>query len=181
MWIVLFIFSITLRAGRYYMMELFLYYTYGYTCIKAQPWFHRFPLSRPHTTRVLGECYSRCLYLTIMLFLHDSCARQLFVSSGNLKLKFLISTSHLCYIRRRRETAVDSASKNNRRALRLNTSRTTRQVQRLPNIRRVHESCGTGFIHAMVLWSQLVLSVVKSHFTVVYIGLWSIYPHNLRV
>jgi len=41
----------------------------------------------------------------------------------------------------RLETMSYSASENNRHALRLNTSYTTREAQRLTNIYRAHKSC----------------------------------------
>jgi len=77
---------------------------------------------------------------------------------GKSKIKFLISTSHSYNIRHRRETASDSASKNNRRALRLNISHTTRKVVRLTNIRRLHESCGTGLRRRQLMHGYLASS-----------------------
>lgn len=64
----------------------------------------------------------------------------------NPKLKFLVSTSHSCCVPERRETAIESVSKNNRHALRLcwTIPHDSQSITLLPIAGWVHEPCGTG-------------------------------------
>lgn len=68
----------------------------------------------------------------------------------------LIPSIHVVFTDNQLETLNDCTRENNRQASRLSTSHTTREVERLPTNRRLHELCGTGFNRYLLIWLLVV-------------------------